>query len=267
VVNGHAVSEVGHIQDPQQRARAANRLLAEHQALLNELARLRRQAISDLRRSGLTQAQVAQVLGVSPGRVSQVEHAAAQDDQQPASAPAVLVERAIPTTPSVRGSRSLYLTETERQGVVPTRTMLYVGPEPAAPEVAKRLGINPGASVLARRKLFFANDIPIRIATSYFTLSFTDGTALADPDFVEGGFQVVFDRMGVRFGHATETLTARMPSKEEVRILQLDKGVPVVEVLRSSYDVDGRPVHTLETICAADRHVFVINQMPDDIVF
>lgn len=265
MVNGHAVSEVGHIQDPQKRARAANRLLAEHQALLNELARLRRQAISDLRRSGLTQAQVAQVLGVSPGRISQVEHAAAQDEQQPA--PAVLVERAIPTTPSVRGSRSLYLTETERQGVVPTRTMLYVGPEPAAPEVAKRLSINPGDSVLARRKLFFANDIPIRIATSYFTFSLADGTALADPDFVEGGFQVVLDRMGVQFDHATETLTARMPSKEEAHILQLDKGVPVVQVLRSSYDVDGRPVHTLETICAADKHVFVINQLPGDVVF
>jgi hypothetical protein len=55
------------IPDPRRRARELSRLVAEQQALLTDLARLRRDTIAELRAGGLTRAQVAEVLGVSPG--------------------------------------------------------------------------------------------------------------------------------------------------------------------------------------------------------
>ncbi len=61
------------IPDARQRAQELSRLVAEQQALLTDLARLRRDTIAELRAAGLTQAQVAEVLGVSPGRVAQLE--------------------------------------------------------------------------------------------------------------------------------------------------------------------------------------------------
>ena len=119
------------ISDPRRRAQELSRLVAEQQALLTDLARLRRDTIAELRAAGLTQAQVAEVLGVSPGRISQLE-------PSPGASPKdthVVVERAIPTEPGIRASRSLYLSETEHQGVTPSRQMLKVGPEPAAAQV------------------------------------------------------------------------------------------------------------------------------------
>ena len=65
----------------------------------------------------------------------------------------VVVRRAIPTEPAVRGSASLFLTEAARQGVRADRRMLYVGPEPAPAHVAEALRVEPGTEVIARRKL------------------------------------------------------------------------------------------------------------------
>ena len=61
------------IPDPRRRAQELSRLVAEQQALLTDLAQLRRETIAELRAGGLTRAQVAEVLGVSPGRVAQLE--------------------------------------------------------------------------------------------------------------------------------------------------------------------------------------------------
>ena len=87
------------IPDPRRRARELSRLVAERQALLTDLGRLRRETIAELRAGGLTRAQVAEVLGVSPGRVAQLE-------PLPRSlAPRtriVVVEQA---TPPIQGSR------------------------------------------------------------------------------------------------------------------------------------------------------------------
>ncbi len=35
----------------------------------------------------------------------------------------------------------------------------------------------------------------------------------------------------------------------------------IVQVLRASYSAESTPVHVLETICAANRHIFSIGQV------
>jgi GntR family transcriptional regulator len=47
-----------------------------------------------------------------------------------------------------------------------------------------------------------------------------------------------------------------MPTPEEARLLALPAGVPVVRVLRTIYDSEGRPVEVQDTVAAADRHRF-----------
>lgn len=250
------IKEILDIPDPRERAKAVSRLVAEQQALLTDLARIRRETIAQLRASGLTQAQVAEVLGVTPGRVAQLE----PSQTGPPKDTHVVVERAIPTEPGIRASRSLFLSETEHQGVTPTRRMLKVGSEPAAAHIAARLGLAEGADVVVRRKLMFANGIPIRISGSYFLPSFAQETGLDQPDFVEEGYQVLFERHGRKFGRAVETLTGRMPTPDEAHTLELTDDVPVVHVLRTSHDINNHHIHTLESVCAADKHVFLIRQ-------
>lgn len=174
--------------------------------------------------------------------------------------PAVLVERALPTDPEVRGSASLYLAEARRQGVAAGRRMLYVGPEVAPSRVAACLGLDRGEHAFARRKLMFADDVPVRVATSWFRRDIVEGSPLAAADFVPGGLDGVLRDLGHRFGRAEETLRVRRATADEARTLRIGAGEPVAEVLRASYDVHDTPVHVLETICVGSRHVFRIGQ-------
>jgi DNA-binding GntR family transcriptional regulator len=255
--------EAAQIEDPIERARAIGRLMTEAQGLATEAAKVRRQAIAEARDAGMLLEEIAKQLGVTPGRVSQMRTGpVAKAPQEPAApAPRVLVQRALPTEPAVRGSVSLFLTEAERQGLKPERRMLYVGPEPASDHVAACLHVKPGESVIARRKLMTANDVPVRIATSYFRADLFGDTRIAEPEFVKPSLQAALEALGYSFGHAEENLTARPPTEFEASTLELDLGEWVVQVLRASYSSEDTPVHTLETICAASRHVFPIGQV------
>ncbi|NUS73971.1 MAG: UTRA domain-containing protein [Corynebacteriales bacterium] len=177
--------------------------------------------------------------------------------------PKVVVRRALPTDPAVRSSVSLFLVEAEKQGLKAGRRMLYVGPEPANEHVAPCLRVAAGEEIIARRKLMTANDIPVRIATSFFRADLFGQTRIAEPEFVKPSLQSALNALGYAFGHAEETLTARVPTSFEIETLDLDPGEWVVQILRASYSSEDTPVHILETICAASRHIFPIGQVAE----
>jgi DNA-binding GntR family transcriptional regulator len=237
--------------------------MTQDQALVTEAARYRRQAIAEAREQGATLEQIASHLGVTPGRVSQMRKglAAKSPEQSSGRPPRVLVQRALPTDPATRGSLSLFLVEAERQGITADRTMLYVGLEPAPEHVAATLRVEPGVDVVARRKLMTANGVPVRLATSFFRADLFADTRLAEPDFVRPSLQAALGDLGYRFGHAEENLSARPPTRFEDETLDLEPGEWIVQVVRASYSTEGTPIHTLETICSATRHVFPIGQV------
>ncbi|MFF5211587.1 UTRA domain-containing protein [Streptosporangium sp. NPDC000396] len=253
------------IGDPIERARALSRAMAEQQALIAEFARLRREAFAEAEAAGASQEAIARQLGVIPGQASQMPPAgvrgAAGASSEPRRGSRVVVRRALPTAPAVRGSASLFVTEACEQGIRADRRMLYVGPEPAGDDVAAALCVEPGTEILARRKMLLADDVPVRIATSYFRLDVFGGTPICAPGFVRPSLQAGIEALGHRFGHAEEHLVARPPTGFEAENLRLEPGEWIVRILRASYGDDGTPVHVLETVCAASRHVFPIGQV------
>jgi GntR family transcriptional regulator len=255
------------IKDPIERARALERLMTDSAGLSVEAARYRRDAIAEARAQGMTPQQIGAAIGVSPGRVRQIPPdetagpAAKAPAPSEAHAPRVLVQRALPTDPATRGSVSLYLVEAERQGIRAERKMLYIGLEPASEHIAAGLRVEAGQDVIARRKLMLANDVPVRIATSYFRADLFADTRMAEPEFVRPTLQAALADLGYTFGRAEENLTARTPTIFERETLDLDPGEWIVQVVRVSYSSEDTPVHALETICAATRHIFPIGQV------
>lgn len=263
-----ALREAASIADPIERARALERLMGETAALSSEAARYRRDAIAEARASGLTTAQIATALGVTPGRVRQIppskdieRPSAMAPEPSAARHPRVLVQRALPTDPSIRGSVSLYLVEAERQGIKAERRMLYIGLEPANEHVAACLRVEPGTDVVARRKLMLANGVPVRVATSFFRADLFGNTRMAEPEFVRPTLQSALTDLGYQFGRAEEYLTSRAATPFERETLDLDPGEWIVQIMRASYSTEDTPVHTLETICSATRHIFPIGQV------
>ena len=54
-----------------------------------------------------------------------------------------------------------------------------------------------------------------------------------------------------------------MPTPQEVRLLELEPGVPVVRLLHIDYDPDGRALQVADDLYAADRHEFAFEWAED----
>lgn len=129
------------------------------------------------------------------------------------------------------------------------------------------MGVEEGEELLVRSRLMSVDSTPVRVSNSYFLRTDPKVDALSAPDFIPDGLQGVLESTGRVFGRCKETLTSRMPTERELELLNLESGVPVVQILRTSYAADGAPVHTLESICGADSHTFTITPLEGDQVF
>ena len=65
-------ADVTAIEEPRERALAANQLIDELQGAINELSEVRRDALRELLASGMSQKTISELLGMSKSRISQL---------------------------------------------------------------------------------------------------------------------------------------------------------------------------------------------------
>jgi GntR family transcriptional regulator len=145
-------------------------------------------------------------------------------------------------------------------GQRPEQRILEVATVPAPRDIAERLDLDEGALVVVRRRLFLVDGEPIALGDSYYPLALAEGTPLALPLRIVGGAHAVIEEPGgpIRrtIARFAEDLVARLPTPEEIGILQLLPGSPVVRVLRTVYDSADEPLEVADEVKAADRHEF-----------
>jgi hypothetical protein len=73
--------DVATIKDPAERAVAVNRLIDDYQAAIAELSDLRRETLRELLASGMPQMAIAEMLGISKSRVSQLLSAGSRPER------------------------------------------------------------------------------------------------------------------------------------------------------------------------------------------
>jgi GntR family transcriptional regulator len=128
--------------------------------------------------------------------------------------------------------------------------VLYVGRDTVSALAAERLALEVSAEVVVRRRRYFADDQPIEVATSYIPLEIADGTPIERPDTGPGGIYARMEDKGMTFEWYDEEISARMPSEEDARLLQLPPGSPVMHLVRTAI-ADGRPVEVCDTVMDA----------------
>ena len=154
-----------------------------------------------------------------------------------------------------RAGKAAYLAEAEQGRVTPRVEVLFVGRDAATPDAAERLRLERGADVLVRRRLYFSDEQPTEIATSYVPWELAEGTAMVDENSGPGGIYARIEERGHQLDHFTEEVTARMPTPDEQAALQLAPGTPVFRLLRCAYDRQGGVVEVCDTVMSADEWV------------
>jgi GntR family transcriptional regulator len=159
-----------------------------------------------------------------------------------------------------RAGVSGFNAQVAEQGQVPEQRLLEVARVLAPEVVAQRLGIADDGTVVVRRRLFVVNGEPVARCDNYYPAEMADGTALSEPENIEGGaYGLIEDSEGPirrRLRRSVDDLECRMPTPAEVDELQLGAGVPVVRVLRTVFDSEKVAVEVEETIASADKHRF-----------
>jgi GntR family transcriptional regulator len=155
-----------------------------------------------------------------------------------------------------RSGMGPFTAEARRQGQRPEQRLLEVVAVPAPPFVCERLNLEPGTLALVRRHLLLADDIPMELADSWFSYDLVKDTPIARGEKIPKGVHAVLEQeLGYELDHFIKDLSFRMPTPDETRQLRLSPGVPVVRLLNTLYDVNGKPLQVTDFILAGDRHV------------
>lgn len=157
----------------------------------------------------------------------------------------------------VRGG-SPFAGDMEAQGKVPG-WRVHSRTAEATADVAQRLAVDEGDSVMRTVYVYLADGEPVQRAVSWEPYALTKGTPIALPEDGPHAGRGVRDRMaviGIEITHRREAVHARGATVEEARDLGVAPGA-IVTVLQRTYYADDRPVETCDIVAPADRAQFV----------
>lgn len=151
---------------------------------------------------------------------------------------------------STPGAKSTPYTRDQGIGWSEYRLDKRFGRIQADPELAALFECEVGERLLARHFIFYDNDQPTQMSTSYLRWSDVQGTPVADPinEPWPGGTRAQLATLGIRVTQITESFTAAMPTELEAATLRIGAGVPVLRYTRKHVSDTGRIVEVAHPI-------------------
>jgi len=152
-----------------------------------------------------------------------------------------------------RGGKPILTAEAEAQGYAAGQMMRELAETPAPAAVAERFGIEPGTLVWARKRTTVVDGRPNQLADSYYELD----VARAAPQIMQeqtgpGGGFLRLEEAGFELDEICEEWSARMPTGPERVALRLPAGTPVFDLIRTTFEKNGRPVEVMLAVLAGD---------------
>lgn len=123
-------------------------------------------------------------------------------------------------------------------------------------QVARLPDIDASEPVIVRSRRYLVDGVPVQAAMSYLLAEPVRGSAIAEPDTGPGGTPARLADLGLAPVRFTEERRARMPRRQEKELLALAEATPVVEICRTAFTEEGRPVEV--TVMLLDGSAYVM---------
>ena len=150
--------------------------------------------------------------------------------------------------------------EMQRQGKAASIQAVAIDRITPPHDVAERLNVpTDEESVLRRVNEYHADNEPVQLVTTYLRWSDAEGTLLLKPKTGPGGIHGRLEDKGHVLTTGRDEVSARMPTHEEAQFLQSPAGVPVLDVLHTSFDQNGEAFEVTRFVHRADRSGLVYN--------
>lgn len=138
-----------------------------------------------------------------------------------------------------------------------SRSAATITQVPAAATVAAALGLNEGDPVIERYYGEALGNRLVQVAAAYYDPQLVMSTAIMFADTSPYDAHAALADIGRRPVDAVETLHSRMPYPQESRLLELEAGTPVIDVVREAFDDRRRCVEVVRMIL--DGSVYVVD--------
>lgn len=142
----------------------------------------------------------------------------------------------------------------------PTTRVLTLKTVPAPAAVQAALSLSKGAMVRYLRRLRFVDDDPLAVMENYLPVELL---SLDRSKLEASGLYRVMRNAGITPRVASQTVGARLATQQEAQLLRLDKGAPILQLQRVSYDETGRAIEYASHSYAAARQTFQMNLISD----
>jgi GntR family transcriptional regulator len=160
------------------------------------------------------------------------------------------------------GSMGPWEAATAAQGLPGGMQVLPPTTEPAPEDVARALGLEPGAPVVHRKRRATIGSETVQVQDAWYPLDIAEAAGIDGPGKVVGGILGAMVAAGLRPTEADETVTAWVPSDREASELSIGARVPVLVVQRVTRDQNGRAIEMVRISGAADRIELVYDRLP-----
>lgn len=141
------------------------------------------------------------------------------------------------------------------QGMTASARILDISEVPADTVTAMRLALEPGTGVHRVERIRLVNGEPLAHETAFLAGELPDLAANVE---VRGSlYSALREDYGIRISDVEDTVETKLAGPEEVRLLDVEMGAPMLLVHRLGLDPDGRPVEWTESVFRGDRFRFV----------
>ncbi|MFI9242343.1 GntR family transcriptional regulator [Streptomyces sp. NPDC053086] len=123
---------------------------------------------------------------------------------------------------------------------------------PASQEIAQRLKVEPSTKTVLRFCHRYVDDVPWSTQATYYPSWLIDvSPRLAEPGDIDEGTTRYLAAQGIEQVGYFDEISARMPTPDEARLLEIGAGVPVMLWTRTGYSTD-RPIRCTITTFRGD---------------
>lgn len=141
------------------------------------------------------------------------------------------------------------------QGMTASARILDISEVSADAVTARRLALEPGAGVHRVERIRLVNGEPLAHETAFLA---GELPGLAGNVEVRGSlYSALREDYGIRISEVEDTVETKLAGPDEVRLLDVEMGAPMLLVHRLGLDPDGRPVEWTESVFRGDRFRFV----------
>ncbi|NEC27306.1 GntR family transcriptional regulator [Streptomyces sp. SID8111] len=158
--------------------------------------------------------------------------------------------------PVAPGKPYRWLTEATRLGTAAHSTLLDVTETRPPADVTAALGLDDTETAVLRHQILYIDSEPVELVKSYYPLFIARDTPLMAKRKIRGGTPTLLSELGHPPRLSVDRVSARVPTQEQHRALNLPSDLPVLRTLRVVYSDDERPVEA--TVMVKAGHLYEV---------